>query len=233
MQATLTREPTTTEAARFDIYGLIHKGLRFAYGDTLTRLGSADVDDAGSLQGALAQAQSLFDLLELHYGHEDAFVHPALERAQPGATLRIEAEHRAHLATLDAMRELIEVVKASHGATRAAALARLYRELARYMAADLEHMAFEDGEFNAILWRHYRDDEILAIDHALVATIEPATMALALRWIVPAINHGERVGFLDGARQGMPPEAFAGVLSIARDTLAPAEWRKLANALGV
>ena len=233
MHDTLTRNGTTTHAARFDIYNLIHKALRFAYGDTLARLGSADAHDPGSLDPALAQAGSLFDLLQSHYGHEDRFLHPALEQAQPGATLRIEAEHREHLGSLDAMRELVQVVRASRGATRAGALARLYSSLARYMAADFEHMAFEDSEFNAILWRHYSDAEIQAIDRELVATVEPAVMAVALPWIVPALNHGERVAFLGGARQGMPADAFAGVLAIARETLSSREWQKLAAALAL
>ena len=233
MHDILTRDGTTARAARFDIYNLIHKALRFAYGNTLAKLGSADADDPASLDAALLQANSLFDLLQSHYGHEDRFVHPALEHAQPGATLRIEAEHREHLASLDAMRELVEVVRASRGATRAGALARLYFELARYMAADFEHMAFEDSEFNAILWRHYSDAEIQAIDRELVATVEPAVMAVALPWIVPALNHGERVAFLGGARQGMPADVFAGVLAIAQETLSSREWQKLAAALTV
>jgi hypothetical protein len=233
MHDTLTRDGTTTHAARFDIYNLIHKALRLAYGDTLAKLGSADVDEPASLDAALAQALSLFDLLQSHYGHEDRFVHPALERAQPGATKRIEAEHREHLASLDAMRELVEVVRASRGATRAGALARLYHALARYMAADFTHMAFEDSEFNAILWRHCSDAEILAIDREIVATVEPATMAVALPWIVAALNHGERAAFLGGARLGMPAEVFAGVLAVARQTLPSRDWQKLAAALGV
>ena len=233
MNDTLARDGTTTQGARFDIYNLIHKALRVAYGNTLAKLGSVDVDEPASLDAALAQAHSLFDLLQSHYGHEDRFVHPALEHAQPGATLRIEAEHREHLASLDAMRELVEVVRASRGATRAGALARLYHALARYMAADLEHMAFEDSEFNAILWRHYSDAEILAIDRELVATVEPAVMAVALPWMVVALNPGERAAFLGGARQGMPADVFAGVLTIARQTLPSREWQKLAATLGV
>jgi hemerythrin-like domain-containing protein len=233
MHDILTRDGTTTHTARFDIYNLIHKALRLAYGDTLAKVGSADVDDPASLDAALAQAQSLFDLLQSHYDHEDRFIHPALVHAQPGATLRIEAEHREHLASLDAMRELVEVVRTSRGATRTDALVRLYHALARYMAADLEHMAFEDSEFNAILWRNYSDADILAIDREIVATVEPAVMAVALPWIVAALNHCERAAFLGGARQGMPADVFAGMLAIARETLSLREWQKLAAALGV
>jgi hypothetical protein len=239
MQDTLHRATTPasqladTAIPRFDIYNLIHKGLRLLYGDTLARIGSVDADDAGSLGSVLAQTVSLLDLLQAHYGHEDRFVHPALERVQPGSTARIEAEHVQHIEALDAMRELVDVIRASAGRTRAAALARLYQALGLHMAEDFAHMHFEDTEFNAVLWRHYGDGELLAIDRALVATIDPQTMAVALRWIVPALNAGERTAFLGGARQGMPPEVFAGVLAMARDVLPAAEWQKLARALGV
>jgi predicted RNase H-like HicB family nuclease len=233
MHDTQTRDGTTTQAARFDIYNLIHKALRLAYGDTLAKLGCADVDDPASLDAALGQALSLFGLLQSHYGHEDRFIHPALAHAQPGATLRIEAEHREHLASLDAMRELVEVVRASRGATRAGALARIYHALALYIAAAYDHMAFEDSEFNAMQARHYSDADLLAIDREIVATVEPAVMAVALPWIVAALNPGERAAFLGGARQGMPADVFAGVLAITRETLPSREWQKLAAALGV
>lgn len=238
MHDTLRHDAAPTAAAiatapRFDLYLLIHKALRLFYGDTLARLGSVDVGDAAALDAALAQAESLLDLLQKHYGHEDRFVHPVLERVQPGCTTRIEAEHAAHVESLDAMCELALVVRASAGRTRDIALSRLYASLARCMAADFEHMHFEDVEFNAILWRHCTDAELMAVEGDLVASIAPATMALALRWMLLAANPSERAAFLAGARQGMPPEAFAGVLGLAQQALPAAEWNKLAQALGV
>jgi hypothetical protein len=237
MHDTLTRTDIATPAAaaapRLDLYQGIHKALRLLYADTLTQLGSVDADDDGALAMVLAQCGDLLALLALHYDDEDRFVHPALERAQPGCTGRIEAEHVRHRDALDALRERVEVVRVSHGATRAAALARLYGALALVMAEDLEHMHFEDIELNAVLWRHYSDADLAAIHDALVASIPPQMMLLALRWMLPALNAAERAGLLLGARDGMPPEAFAAALALARERLTLGEWRKLALALQV
>lgn len=234
MQVTFPLQPeaaTTPQGRRHDIYHRIHKAMRRLYGDTLTALGNVDPADAAALRDVLAQARTLFDVCEVHYADEERFIHPALERAQPGVTASIEAEHRAHRETLEQMRELIAVAGASSGATRAQAVARLYRRLALYMSEDLAHMEVEDVEFNAILWRHYGDAELMAIEAQIVSHVPPRVMAAVLPWMIGALNAHERAAFLGGARQAMPPEAFAGVLEIARRELAASEWAKLARDL--
>lgn len=234
MQDTLTLEAqraTAGQGTRHDIYQHIHKALRRLYADTLTVLGNVDPDDATALQHALQQARTLFEICEVHYAHEEHFVHPALERAQPGVTGNIEAEHRAHREALEQMRELIAVAGASTGATRAQAVARLYRRLALCMSEDLAHMEVEDLECNAVLWRHYGDAELMAIEAQIVSHVPPQVMAAALPWMIGALNAPERAAFLSGARQGMPAEVFAAVLEVARRELAASEWVKLVRDL--
>jgi hypothetical protein len=195
----------TPAVGRHDLYQAIHKALRRLYADTLVRLGQADPDDDAALAPVLAQVRTLCEICEVHYADEDRFMHPALERVQPGCTAAIAAEHETHRATLDAVRERVAVVEASRGATRRQALNRLYQDVAVLMAEDLVHMRVEDEEFNAVLWRHYDD--------------------------AGALNAPERSAFLAGARQGMPPPVFEAVVAIARQELPPAEWHKLATAL--
>jgi hypothetical protein len=84
-----------------------------------------------------------------------------------------------------------------------------------------------------VLWAHYSDDELLAIEQALVASIPPAAMFEALHWFLPALNAPERAAMLAGMRQGMPPEPFLGVLDIAWRTLALQDQAKLRRALGL
>ena len=234
MQATLPLQPkaaTTTQVARYDIYQHIHKAMRRLYADTLTALGNADPDDAEPLQYVLRQTRTLFEICEVHYADEERFIHPTLERVQPGVTAQVEAEHRAHRETLEQMRELIAVAGASSGATRAQAVARLYRRLALYMSEDLVHMEVEDVEFNAILWRHYGDAELRGIEAQIVSHVPAQTMAAVMPWMIGALNAHERAEFLGGARKGMPPEVFGGVLEVARRELAASEWAKLARDL--
>jgi len=234
MQDTLTRAPAiaAVEAApRFDMYLGIHKGLRMFWGDTITRVGNVDATDDAALAAVFAQTRDLLDLCELHYDDENRFIHPAIERVHPGATERIGEEHDQHFIALDELRAAILEIESGARSERAPALLRLHRALALYAAEDFEHMQFEDTELNAILWRHYSDAELHEIHAALLASIPPHKMMIALRWMVPALNAAERAGMFLEARQGMPAPVFQAVLGLAGQVLTPAEYKKLALAL--
>ncbi len=218
---------------RVDLYAGIHKALRLMMARTLAAVGSADPGDADEVAATLRQVGQLLDLCELHLKDENEFVHPALERARPGSAARIADEHLHHAETIADLRDLAGLAADSHGTPRAAALGRLYRALALFVADNLQHMHVEETAHNALLWAHYRDDELQAIENDIVASIPPQLMALALHWFIPALNAPERAGMLSGMRAGMPPEAFLGVLEIARATLAPQDHAKLCRALGV
>jgi hypothetical protein len=226
-----TTSAVTTQPGRVDLYAGIHKALRLMMARTLSTVGSTDPGDAGEVAATLRLVGRLLDLCELHVKDENEFVHPALERAQPGSAARIADEHVHHAEAIADLRDLAGLAADSQGTPRAAALGRLYRALALFVADNLQHMHVEETAHNALLWAHYRDDELQAIENDIVASIAPQVMALALHWFIPALNAPERAGMLSGMRAGMPPEAFLGVLEIARATLAPLDHAKLCRAL--
>ena len=59
-----------------------------------------------------------------------------------------------------------------------------------------------------------------------LAGIAPAEMGQVMHWMLPALNHDERVGLI----AGMPPQAFDGAMQIARERLSVADASKLARA---
>lgn len=224
---------TPAAAGRFDLYAGIHKALRLMMSRTLTRVGATDPAAADEVAGALDQVGRLLDLCELHLNDENDFVHPALERARPGSAARIAAEHEHHVEAIADLRDLAGLVADRRDAARAAALGRLYRALALFVADNFQHMQVEETAHNAVLWAAYDDAELLAIEQAIVADIPPAAMAEALHWFFPALHAGERAAMLAGMRQGMPPEPFANVLEIARATLDADQHARLLRALGL
>lgn len=225
--------PACAAAGRRDLYAGIHKALRLFMSRTLCRVGATDAGDADELAGALEMLERLLSLCELHLKDENDFVHPALERAQPGSSARIAAEHVHHAESIADLRDLAALVRDGREATRAAALGRLYRALALFVAENFVHMQTEETAHNAALWAAYGDDELAAIEHALVASIPPAAMFEALHWFLPALNASERAGMLAEMSRGMPPEAFRAVLGIAERTLSPADHARLMRTLGV
>jgi hypothetical protein len=234
--ATQAPSPAAVAApvGRYDLYAGIHKALRLFMTRTLCRVGSTDPGDAEDVARMLDMLNRLLDLCELHLKDENDFVHPALEAVRPGSASAIAAEHVHHAEALADLRDLAGLVDDSRDdAARTLACSRLYRALALFVADNFKHMEIEETVHNAELWAHYSDAELLAIEHALVASIPPQAMFEALHWFLPALHAPERVAMLAGMRQGMPPEAFAGVLDIAQRTLAPPDHAKLTRALGL
>ena len=237
MNATPTAEPqarqnATATTPRPDFYAPVHKALRLFMTRTLCAVGSTDPGDAEELRAALALLERLLTMCESHLAHENEFVHPALERAQAGSASRIAAEHEHHQEAIADLRDLAALVADSAPGARAGALHRLYRTLALFVADNFHHMHVEETAHNAVLWAAYTDQELAAIEQALIASIPPTEMAEALQWFVPALNAPERAGMLGGMQQGMPAEPFRAVLGIAQRTLSARDNARLLRDLG-
>ena len=227
----LAVETAELELVEFDMYRDIHKGLRAAlYGVTL-QAGSTDPGDADAIATVARRWNDTVALLVEHAEHEDEFVQPAIERHAPTLATVVAREHEV----LEAQMALLEVLadRAAGASGPAARLLthELYLGLASFTAGYSEHLAFEELEVNVELSKALGPEALLAIDQALVASIPPDRMAVALGLMLPAMNADDRAELLGGAQQGAPAEAFAGMVEIARGALAPVDFTQLATRL--
>jgi hypothetical protein len=221
--------PSNAPAApRVDLYGAIHKALRLFMTDTLQRVGRLDVDDASESASTLGQLDALLEACRAHLDKEERYLHSAIEARRAGASARIAGEHEEHLRAIAALQAQVAAMRALPGA---AAAARLYRQLAGFVADNLVHMEVEESQHNAALWAAYDDAELQAIHQRILASIEPTEMASVLRWMVPALSPAERAGMLGQMQRELPPEAMRGVLHTVRPHLDDSAWAKLARAL--
>lgn len=228
--ASATRPVAAATAPRFDLYAAIHKALRLFMGDTLMRVGRLDTDDGAEVAATLGQAAALFEACRSHVAKENKFVHCAIEARQPGASERIALEHVEHL---DAIAGLEAEAAALRALPSAPAALRFYRHLARFVGENFEHMHVEESVHNAALWAAYGDAELIHVHQRILASIEPAEMALVLRWMVPALSPAERAAMLGEMQTQLHPEAMRGVLDIVRPHLNDTAWGKLARALRI
>lgn len=216
---------------RFNMYQGIHKGLRAFMADTLVRVGSTDYTDAQERQEAAAQLRSLLHLCAQHLAHENHFLHAAMEQRAPGSAAQCAREHVQHTAHIEALSACLDRAVRLQDAAQDGAWLSLYHALSLFVADNYEHMLLEEREHNAVLWRHFSDEELIEIHDALLASIPGEEMALCFRWILPHLSHPERVAMLGGMRQGMPAEVFASQLDLARPLLNVRAWHKLQAAL--
>jgi hypothetical protein len=220
-------------APRMDLYAGIHKALRAFMADTLCAVGRMDADDDLEFAQVTERVLQLLDTCRSHLGHENRFVHPAIEARSPGSAQRIGGEHEEHEQHIARLAQTVAALRAQPAGSRAAAALRLYRELSAFVAENFQHMLVEEGDHNAVLWANYTDEELAGIHAALVGSIPPPEMLMTLRWMVPFMNPAERVGVLQGIRALAPAPVFPAVIDTVRPHLTQREWDKLATALGI
>jgi hypothetical protein len=220
--------------ARFDMYSGIHKAMRAMMADTLLAVGRMDPSDTEEITAVSGRVMELLDFCAGHLEHENTFVHKAIEARAPGASEVVAHEHEDHLKHIAELKGCVAALWAAPPASRldAAALA-LYRDLTLFVADNFHHMHVEETAHNAVLWARYTDAELLAIHAELIASIPPAEMMYALRWLVPYMNPAERTALLADMQAHAPAPAFAAALDVVQPHLTLTEWAKLTRSLGV
>ncbi|MGE4329000.1 hypothetical protein [Diaphorobacter sp.] len=220
-----------TAVPRMDIYACIHKALRAFMTDTLVGLGRLDAEDDLELHQATARLLQLLDLCRSHLHHENTFVHPAIERHAPGSAAVVAQEHEGHEQAIAALATAAQQLLQCPHEQRGRVAHALYQQLALFVAHNFEHMHLEETAHNAVLWDHYSDTELAAIEGALVASIAQEEMLVILRWMLPSMTAYERLLMLRDMHRNAPPQAFEMALGVVRPHLSPTEWDKLARGL--
>lgn len=217
--------------ARLNLYAGIHKGLRAFMADSLLALGRMDVDDDLERAQTCHQVMELLTLCRSHLGHENRFIHSAMEARAPGTSLPLAHEHEAHEQAILRLAAGVTALLGAAGSQRAALAQALYTELAVFVGHNYEHMQVEESEHNAVLWAHYSDAELMELHNTLVASIPPEETLLIMRWMIPFMSPAERGALLSDMRAHAPAPALAAVLDTVRPHLTGAEWHKLDRAM--
>jgi hypothetical protein len=226
------RDVPDDAASRYNIYTIIHKALRAFMADTLLKVGRMDVNDDAERGEAIAQVRALLAMCTGHLHHENNFVHPAIEKAFPRATVRTVDDHKHHEIAIAELGDQVARFESAPTGKRSQGAWALYLILSGFLAENFTHMIVEETENHAALIAAYTDAEILGIEQALVASLSPEQKFAAMQWMIPHINASERALLLGGMKRHAPPPVFEAVLGLARDSLSQRDFYKLERALG-
>lgn len=191
-------------AGRWDLYGPVHKGLRFAHARMLAQIGRADFTaDTTKLIGDL---RIHLIIASTHLFDEERYIHAALEAKLPGASAELEDDHDHHRLIISAIETALYRIEA--GEKTALAGRELYRLFNQFVADDLNHMAQEESVYFPLLCQHFTDAELMEIEHDIVGGMAPELAGAFAQIMLPAANIDERISLLRGMRQGMPSPAY-------------------------
>lgn len=218
---------------RVDIYALIHKGIRAALADALHAAGRLDWTDDEDVSDLVIRVQELAALCRGHLTHENDHVHAAMEARRPGSTRRVALEHEQHLRGIARLEELADLLARLPALRREPAARALYATLSAFTAENLEHMLVEESDHNRVLWETHSDEELIALEQAIVASLTPEENQRCLRWMLPFMTPAERAQLLAGMREQAPPAVFQDAMALVGPLLGPRELAKLHRALGI
>ena len=221
---------------RYNLYTNIHKGLRAFMADTLVTVGQTDGHDAQQVEIASNAVRSLLTLCRAHLDHEDHFIHPVLEACAPHSSVSCAEDHFEHLREFNQLELHLEHAQllASVGAADAPQVwLSLYLHLNQFVADNYLHMQKEEQDNMAVLWRHHSDEQLMALSKQLVASITPDEMALSMRWMLPNLNHHERLAMLTGLKAQASAFVFAERMAAVKILLNHRDWDKLVTGLSL
>lgn len=233
MQNQCSKKEISEDAHRFNIYEGIHKAVRAFLCDTLGRVATLDIEDEQAIIHTIRQLRELLVFCSDHIAHEDRFVHPAMERRQPGSSGDTANDHLHHARTMASLMAAGDVLECGTMDEKPLAWRRLHRELAAFVGESLLHMDLEESANNQVLQACYSDEELFALHQEILAALTPKEMALATRWMMLGCSPAERAQAMAGMRADAPPPAFEAMLDVVRASLAPGDWQKLAVALAL
>jgi hypothetical protein len=219
--------------AAVDLYRDIHKGIRAELFAITATAGSLDPADRPDRSALAAHIDQMTWVLEIHAHHEDEFIDPILRERFPALAIEVETDHttlEARFAWLAALaHDLVDAPDVD--ARRIAHL--LYLELSGFTSRYLRHQLLEEAEIMPALDRLLGPEGSGALHGAIVGSIAPDALARSLAFMLPAMNPADRLEMLGGIRMAAPPEAFDGVVGLARSVLEPRLYDQLATGLGL
>ncbi|MEZ4248926.1 MAG: hemerythrin domain-containing protein [Polyangiales bacterium] len=204
---------------RPSLYRDIHKAVRLMLHTLVGRASRTDFDDPSEVAALRADTLRTFGLLESHAEHENTHMNPIVARVAPEVAQRLDDEHDEQTLRMHGLLELLDA-----GETSPAGRGHVFVvSLSRFFAEVESHMADEEELAMPAIWSALDDDAILAVEHAIVASIPPDERMQWMRWFLPALPARDREAMLTGMKQGAPPEAFAATLALAREVLPASE----------
>jgi hypothetical protein len=217
---------------RYNIFHQVHKGLRALLYETALRIQHTDFWNVEEALDTIDQINEVTWLFDKHANTEDELIFPLVGKYDPAI---VDAFEQEHIKDQVLGRQLMAAIEAYQGAAviteKAAAGKQVQSAYSKFLVFNLEHMAKEEDVLNPVLWRHYRDEELVAVTQTIVATIPQDYMIQFTRWMMRGLNNAEITAWLKGVEKNAPQPVFQALFATAEKELPGKRFHRVLEAL--
>jgi hypothetical protein len=201
-----------------------HKGLRNVISKFAFRLGHIDFSDASALQDLKALGVEMFTLLNDHVHTENEHTLKYLEERAPGSSAHDRDDHeKLDEIQDDLQRQLMNFT----GSETPEQLHSFYLSFALFQSRYLEHTHEEETVTELLLQQHFTDEELLQHRQTIMKKLEPNTLLLWLKYVIPAQRMNESVGMLAGLKANAPEVFFKQVMETIKAEMEQERYNEL------
>jgi hypothetical protein len=213
---------------RVDLFTTVHKALRSLIYHLSSMLQTADFTDEQATKASLAALDHFLELLHEHAMHEDRTVFAETHKFEPELVDELEAEHKEIDKHLEQVHKAsAQVLAAATKEERIAAGDTLNRAVNNFIAFYLTHLTHEEATVLPATWKHFTDEQLVAMRIDVQRNTSPGRFAEWMRWMFPAMNINELVDMFRGLKAHAPPPFYEAMCQVANVSLGEVGWRGL------
>jgi Hemerythrin HHE cation binding domain len=213
---------------RLNLFNQVHKGLRALLYDTALSIQHTDFSQEAQAKATFRKVEKVLWLFEGHATIEDSKVFPLLNDVAPDVVDDFEQQHETdHKLGHNLQNTIVAYDFATTDTDRVHAGVHLQRAFDEFTAFNLQHMNREETTINELLWKHYSEEQLLALQHGIVSSIPPDKNEWYSRWMIKGINDPEMIGWLQKVQQTAPPPVFKGLCAMAEQELPAERWKAI------
>lgn len=216
---------------RYNLFNIIHKGLRAALYQTAAQLQQTDYSNAQESEAAVNAVNEVLLIFEGHAHKEDTYVFPHINMYEPSVAATFEAEHETDHQLGEKLKMCINTVLDAADADKPLAGQNMGKAFVSFLVFNLQHMAKEEEIINKILWQYYTDEEIKSISSAILKNTPPWIQDFYANWILRGINNREAVEWMRAIQRTAPEVVFKTLMAKAEKELSKDRLRKVTGAL--
>jgi hypothetical protein len=219
---------------RYNIFNSIHKALKAISYDTALDIQHTNFLDEQETKSAIENLDQTLALLDLHIEHEGGYIHPLVEKYNIDMDRRFREQHIESKFLAQRVRLAIEDL---HHATnrenkikKGKAISEAFETV---LAFNLNLFKKEEHVMNDMLWSNYRDEEIMAVEQQIIASVPEDILEFETKWMVRSLNNFEIGQWLQGVRQSAPDHVFQSLIALAERELTALRFEKLLYSLSL
>jgi len=172
-----------------------------------------------------ASSTCIVCLLHGHSTDEENYVFPDVRTYEPALIDTLLAEHREVVRKIAEVWKVANELKVLRGREERIEMGdKLNRTANDLFAFYLTHLNGEETTLIPALWKHYTDEQIVAMRTKVERNIPPPVFAEWMRWVLPSLNINELTGMFIGLKMGAPAPVLEHMSQLAEKSLDEDRW---------